>query len=101
RIFVRMKELLDDLFDPMRPWGIPVSGGTCLRCSVCQCQMNKPCLHPERMSYSLEALRLNVEEIAEYYFDQRLTWFDGKTVPPRLSLLGGFLTGCTLENLFS
>ncbi len=48
--------------------------GSCTRCSTCLKQQGKPCIYPETLRYSLEALGFMVSDIYKKFFDLELGW---------------------------
>jgi len=52
--------------------------GSCTRCSTCLKQQGKPCIYPETLRYSLEALGFMVSDIYKKFFDLELGWTKGE-----------------------
>ncbi|WP_113676041.1 DUF2284 domain-containing protein [Vallitalea guaymasensis] len=52
--------------------------GSCTRCSTCLKQQGKPCIYPETLRYSLEALGFMVSDIYKKCFDLELGWTKGE-----------------------
>lgn len=50
--------------------------GSCTRCAECTRISSKPCLYPEDIRYSLEALGFLVSDIYKNYFKIELGWTD-------------------------
>lgn len=48
--------------------------GRCLLCKTCQREFNLPCLHKEKLRYSLESLGFDVSNILKDIFDISLQW---------------------------
>ncbi|WP_190285280.1 DUF2284 domain-containing protein [Clostridium sp. JN-1] len=48
--------------------------GSCTRCEACCKQQEKPCIHPDTLRYSLEALGFKVSDIYKQCFDLELVW---------------------------
>ena len=43
--------------------------------------MGKPCKHPDRMRYSMEATGLNVQRLSLDFLEHELLWYKDKTLP--------------------
>ena len=52
--------------------------GRCLICSNCTRVNNAPCIHPNKLRYSLEALGLDVSSIIENVLGEKLQWSSNK-----------------------
>ncbi|MBP5210444.1 MAG: hypothetical protein J6Z27_01220 [Bacteroidales bacterium] len=95
------KELLKPVKDRMTafllkteaetPGSIALSAGSCDICGVCSKKKGTPCLHPERMRYSIEALGGNVERALDLYFGEKIIWAEDGCLPEYYILLGGLL----------
>lgn len=55
--------------------------GSCRLCKPCYCKMGKPCKHPDRMRYSMEATGLNVQRLSLDFLEHELLWYKDKTLP--------------------
>lgn len=79
-----------------------ISTGSCRLCKPCKCKMNQPCAHPEKMSYSFEALGINVSMMISDIFDFELQWYKKKSLPQYTSVVAGLLYNSSInkENLF-
>ncbi|MGD9580966.1 MAG: DUF2284 domain-containing protein [Vampirovibrionia bacterium] len=69
-----------------------LENGSCRLCKKCTKIYDKPCNHPEKMRFSLEATGINVNELCKSVFDFELVWHkDGKS-PEYLCVVAGILT---------
>lgn len=66
------------------------SGG-CEICDVCTRIEGKPCLFPEKMRYSIEAMGANVAKISEEILGIKVLWMKGAIIPEHLTLICGLL----------
>ena len=76
--------------------GSCISTGSCRLCKPCKCKLNMPCAHPSTMSYSFEALGINVGQLVEDLFQTPLIWYKKHCLPKYTSVVCGILTN---ENL--
>ena len=65
--------------------------GTCDQCKVCEKSQGRPCRHPERLRYSIEALGGDVEGCLQHYFHVPVLWGRDGLAPEYLVLVGGLL----------
>ncbi|GMQ61686.1 DUF2284 domain-containing protein [Vallitalea maricola] len=65
--------------------------GSCTRCSTCLKQQGKPCIYPETLRYSLEALGFMVSDIYKKFFDLELGWTKGE-LPVALNSCSALMT---------
>ena len=72
----RMDKLMRNLEEKIG--GIFLSNGSCRLCKPCLCKEGKPCKHPKKRRYSLESTGINVDYLAEKYFNKKLLWYDSK-----------------------
>jgi predicted metal-binding protein len=66
-----------------------ISTGSCRLCKPCGCKLNMPCKYPNKMSYSFEALGMDVGELVRRYFHQELLWYRKGYVPKYTSVVAG------------
>lgn len=52
--------------------------GSCTRCTNCLKEFGTPCVHPDKIRYSIEALGFLVSDIYRQFFDKELDWSKGK-----------------------
>lgn len=74
------------------PDSLALACGTCDACAVCAKEQGRPCVHPEQLRYSIEALGGDVGEAARRYFGKPLLWIQNGVAPEYLMLVGGLLT---------
>lgn len=86
-------QMLDELLDVERATegSLALSAGTCELCAECAKVRGEPCIMPEKMRSSVEALGGDVSLLAERYLGIKLEWFSATSRPKRLSLIGGVL----------
>lgn len=65
--------------------------GACEICDICSRTEGKPCLFPEKMRYSIEAVGANVAKISEEILGIKVLWMKGSTIPEHLTLISGLL----------
>ncbi len=53
---------------------VSIPPGSCTYCEVCAKKQGKPCLHPSKLRYSLEALGFLVSELLDIFFDYQIDW---------------------------
>lgn len=53
---------------------VSIPPGSCTYCSECAKKFGKPCIHPEKLRYSLEALGFLVSELLQVFFDYQIDW---------------------------
>ena len=69
-----------------------ISGGSCRLCKPCKRKMQKPCAHPDIMTYSFEALRINVTDMVRDLFGIPLLWNRKNQLPEYTSVVAGLLS---------
>lgn len=67
--------------------GYSLLSGSCRLCKPCQCKINRPCKHPDKMRYSMEATGLNVQKICHDFLNHRLLWYENKILPEYTSVV--------------
>lgn len=72
--------------------GKMLTNGSCRLCKTCNKKNNLPCKKPFEMRYSMEALGLNVAQIAQHFFGHRLLWYKDKKAPSYSSVVSCLLT---------
>jgi len=65
--------------------------GACEICEICTRTEGKPCLSPERMRYSIEAVGADISKISEEILGIKVLWMKGSTIPEHLILICGLL----------
>lgn len=68
-----------------------ISTGSCRMCRPCKRKLNQPCAHPDIMTYSFEALGINVSEMVSDLFDFELKWYKKKALPEYTSVVAGLI----------
>lgn len=69
-----------------------ISTGSCRLCKPCKCKINIPCAHPDKMTFSFEALGIDVGALADMCFQKPLLWYKPKILPEYTSVVCGLLT---------
>lgn len=73
------------------PGSRSMAASTCLQCSPCQRVLGRPCLHPEQLRYSIEALGGDVGKLMEVYLHRPIQWIRQGILPPYLTIVAGLL----------
>jgi predicted metal-binding protein len=81
-------------------YGKYITCGSCNFCTPCKCETGEPCAHPEMMSYSYEAMGVNVASLLETFFGESLQWNTASGSPEHTSVICGLLTNEPLELSF-
>ena len=71
--------------------------GSCRLCKPCKCKLGEPCAHPEQMSYSFEALGINVSSLVEHCFQSNLLWYKRGSLPSYTSFVCGLLSNALIS----
>ena len=71
-----------------------ISTGSCRLCKPCKKKFNEKCSHPEKRTYSFEALGINVSAMIQDLFQTKLLWYKSKTLPEYTCVVAGLLTNC-------
>jgi len=69
-----------------------ISNGSCRLCKPCRLKSDLPCSKPDLMTYSFEAMGINVAELVNGYFDKPLLWYKSQQLPEYTSVVSGLLT---------
>lgn len=87
------KQLSEELFDMQdsHPGSVLLTAGSCDLCSTCTRPSGAPCVHPDRMRYSIESLGGNVEKTARELLGTELLWTRDGVLPAYTMLVGGLL----------
>lgn len=78
-------------------YGRFISTGSCRLCKPCKCKTNVPCAHPEKMTYSFEALGVDVNALVNRCFQKPLLWYKPHNLPAYTSVVCGLLTNKPLS----
>ena len=73
-------------------YGNYLSTGSCRLCKPCKCKIGTPCAHPDMMTYSFEALGVDVSRLVEKCFSRTLLWYKPHNLPEYTSIVSGLLT---------
>ena len=78
-----------------------ISTGSCRLCKPCKCKIGSPCAHPELMTYSFEAMGVDVGKLVIELFHVPLLWYKPHNLPEYTSVVCGLLTNSeiTVEDL--
>lgn len=68
-----------------------ISTGSCRMCKPCKRKLNQPCAHPGEMTFSFEALGINVSEMVSDLFDFELKWYKKNSLPEYTSVVAGII----------
>lgn len=74
-----------------------ISTGSCRLCKPCKCKINMPCAHPDEMTYSFEALGVDVGALVNMCFQKPLLWYKPQSLPKYTSVVCGLLTNESLS----
>ena len=89
------QELLQFLLEREKqiPGSMALAAGSCEGCfpEPCRKQKGLPCIHPERMRYSLEALGGDVSLTASRYLHKEMVWGKRGHLPEYYFLVGALL----------
>ncbi len=77
--------------------GNGISTGSCRLCRSCKGKQSLPCAHPDLMTYSFEALGIQVDRMVEDWFHRPLLWYRKQELPEYASVVCGVLTNETLS----
>ena len=77
-------------------YGRYITTGSCRLCRPCKCKIGQKCANPDRMTYSFEALGINVSGVVESYFQRPLLWYAPHCLPEYTSVVCGLLTNETV-----
>jgi len=83
-------------------YGNCISSGSCRLCKPCKCKIELPCAHPDIMTYSFEAMGIDVERLIDDLFEKPLLWYNPPFLPEYTSIVCGLLTNevITKEKLY-
>jgi hypothetical protein len=76
-----------------------ISSGRCRLCKPWKCKRSLPCANPHIMSYSYEALGIDVSALVECCFNYRLLWYKKGCLPPYTCVVGGLFSEAPLDML--
>jgi len=73
-------------------YGNYISTGSCRLCKPCKCKLQLPCKRPVKMTYSFEAMGVNVGSLVDEFFQKPLLWYSQNNLPEYTSVVCGLLT---------
>lgn len=73
------------------PDSLALDAGSCDHCVGCTRAAGLPCIRPNQLRYSVEALGGDVCKALKLYFDKDILWGENGHMPPYFLLLGGLL----------
>jgi predicted metal-binding protein len=73
-----------------------ISTGSCRLCKPCKCKLELPCTHPKNMSFSFEAMGINVDALVQNHFNTQLLWYKQGCLPKYTSVVCGLLSNNSL-----
>jgi len=76
--------------------GSYISTGSCQLCKPCRHKKDLPCAHPELMTYSFEAMGINVGQLIDTFFQKPLLWYKSHCLPEYTSIVCGLLTNAEI-----
>ena len=74
-----------------------ISSGSCRLCKPCNKKRELPCAHPNKMTYSFEALGIDVSKLVNMVFDKPLLWYKKGHLPQYTSIVCGLLTDSQIQ----
>ncbi|MDO5135574.1 MAG: DUF2284 domain-containing protein [Eubacteriales bacterium] len=92
-LYKEKKALTRELFqqEKLHPGSVSLSAGTCQSCAACTRPKGSPCLMPEQLRYSIEALGGNVGLTIEKLLGLTLEWMEEGRLPHHFVLVCGLL----------
>jgi predicted metal-binding protein len=69
-----------------------ISTGSCRLCKPCKCKSGVICAHPDKMTFSFEALGVDVGLLVPTYFNTPLLWYKPNSLPEYTAVVCGLLT---------
>lgn len=84
-----MNELL--CLERNTPNSLALFAGGCDICTECARGRGEPCIHPEKMRYSVESLGGDVIKSVTELFDERVLWAENGRLPEHFILMGALL----------
>ncbi len=96
-----LKSRADNFLSKMaKQYGRYISTGSCRLCKPCKCKVDMPCAHPDKMTYSFEALGIDVSALVDMCFQEPLLWYKPQSLPKYTSVVCGLLTNDSLSIKF-
>lgn len=75
-----------------------ISTGSCRLCKPCKCKVNEKCARRDIMSYSFEALGVDVGSMTLELFDHKLLWYKKDDLPEYTTVVAGLLSKDTIDD---
>lgn len=72
--------------------GKHISTGSCRLCKPCRRKLDLPCAKPNKMTYSFEAMGMDVNALIMKCFDSRLQWYKRHCLPEYTAVVCGLLS---------
>ena len=69
-----------------------ISTGSCRLCKPCKCKSGAACTHLNKMTFSFEALGVDVSMLVDKYFRVPLLWYKPNSLPEYTAVVCGLLT---------
>lgn len=79
--------LLEDKFTD----SVTLASGRCLICNICTRSSGNPCIHPQKLRYSLEGLGFDVSGIIENIIEEKIQW-SSDTQPEYVTCVSALLS---------
>ncbi|MCL1798182.1 MAG: DUF2284 domain-containing protein [Eggerthellaceae bacterium] len=80
--------------------GSYISTGSCRLCKPCKCKTGEPCRNRLLMSYSFEAMGIDVNALVKSFFGKELLWYRKGCLPLYTSVVVGLLTNEVLTDSY-
>lgn len=77
--------------------GRPISTGSCRLCKPCHYKLGEVCAHPDVMTYSYEAMGIDVDALVFECFGKHLLWYKKGYIPEYTSVVCGYLSNQIIE----
>ena len=88
-----LKSRADRFLREMAPKvGRYITTGSCRLCKSCGCKTGQACSHPDKMSFSYEAMGMDVGALVEKVFGRDLMWYKRGQLPKDTSVVCGLLS---------
>lgn len=69
-----------------------ISTGSCRLCKPCRCKVGEKCANPDSMTYSFEALGIDVGAMTEELLNFQLMWYKKGNLHQYTSVVAGLLS---------
>jgi len=78
-------------------YGSYISMGSCRLCNPCKRTVDKQCAKPDKMTFSFEALGVDVDQMVNSCFSTPLQWYKSGCLPEYTAVVCGLLTNETIS----